>query len=98
MSGGSGTDYYYLPGVPWVQFFYNNEVAKSRGFSLHGTYWHNNFGHPMSHGCVNMRTEDAATIFAWTNPVVTNPKLWATYPTPEDPGTEIVIYGETPAE
>lgn len=98
MSGGSGADYYYLPGVPWVQFFYNNEVAKSRGFSLHGTYWHNNFGHPMSHGCVNMRTEDAGTLFAWTNPVFANSKLWGTYASAEDPGTEIVIYGETPAE
>lgn len=98
MSGGSGADYYYLPNVPWVQFFYNDQVAKGRGFSLHGTYWHNNFGHPMSHGCVNMRIEDAAAIFAWTNPIVTNPKLWATYATADDPGTEIVIYGETPNE
>ena len=98
MSGGEGADYYYLPNVPWVEFFYNNEIAKSRGFSLHGTYWHNNFGHPMSHGCVNMRTEDAATLFAWTSPIVTDPTLWATMATPENPGTEIVIYGEPPAE
>jgi len=98
MSGGAGADYYYLPGVPWVQFYYNNEVAKSRGFSIHGTYWHNNFGHPMSHGCVNMRTEDAATLFAWTNPVFGSSKLWGTYASAEDPGTEIVVYGETPAE
>jgi lipoprotein-anchoring transpeptidase ErfK/SrfK len=98
MSGGSGADYYYLPNVPWVEFFYNDQVAKSRGFSLHGTYWHHNFGHPMSHGCVNMRTEDAAAIFAWTSPVVTDPKLWATYATADNPGTEIIIYGETPTE
>lgn len=43
---------YYLPGVPWVMYFY-------RGYAIHGTYWHNNFGQPMSHGCVNLRTEDA---------------------------------------
>lgn len=98
MAGGEGADAYYLPNVPWVEFFYNDQVAKSRGFSLHGTYWHHNFGHPMSHGCVNMRTEDAAAIFTWTNPVVTDPKLWATYATADDPGTEIVIYGDTPAE
>jgi hypothetical protein len=98
MSGGAGADYYYLPNVPWVEFFYNDQIAKSRGFSLHGTYWHNNFGHPMSHGCVNMRTEDAAAIFAWTSPVVTNPKLWATYASADNPGTEIVIYGNTPQE
>src|SRR3989344_4221584 len=46
MSGGSGADYYNLPNVPHVMFFSNSEVAASRGFSLHGTYWHNNFGHP----------------------------------------------------
>lgn len=98
MSGGSGADYYYLPNVPWVMFFSNNEVAASRGYSLHGTYWHNNFGHPMSHGCVNLRTEDAALLFQWAEPTVTNPKSWATYADAKNPGTEIVIYGEPPEE
>ena len=98
MSGGEGADYYYLPNVPWVEFFYNDHIDKSRGFSLHGTYWHHNFGHPMSHGCVNLRSEDAAALFAWTSPLVTDPKLWATYATSDNPGTDIVIYGETPTE
>jgi len=43
---------YYLENVEWVMYFY-------QGYSLHGTWWHNNFGHPMSHGCVNMTNEDA---------------------------------------
>ena len=43
---------YRLPGVEWVQYFY-------QGYALHGTYWHNNFGQPMSHGCVNMTNADA---------------------------------------
>ncbi len=43
---------YDLPGVPWVSYFY-------AGYAIHGTYWHNNFGTPMSHGCVNMTTPDA---------------------------------------
>ncbi len=47
---------YYLPGVPWTMYFYG-------GYGIHGTYWHNNFGYPMSHGCVNMRNEDAEWIF-----------------------------------
>ena len=98
MAGGEGADAYYLPNVPWVEFFYNDQIDKGRGFSLHGTYWHNNFGHPMSHGCVNMRTEDAAAIFAWTSPLVTDPKQWATYATADNPGTEIVIYGQAPEE
>lgn len=100
MSGGTpGTGtYYYLPNVPWVMFFGNSEVPNARGFSLHGTYWHNNFGHPMSHGCVNMRIEDAGTLFAWADPVVTDPKAWSTNATPENPGTKVVIYGEAPSE
>ncbi len=67
MSGGSGNDYYYLPNVPYVMFFSGSGVAAARGFSLHGTYWHNNFGHPMSHGCVNMRTADAQKLYYWAD-------------------------------
>lgn len=47
---------YYLPDVPFVMYFY-------KGYGLHGTYWHSNFGVPMSHGCVNFRTEDAGFIY-----------------------------------
>lgn len=65
MSGGEGADYYYLPNVPYVMFFSNDKVAAGRGFSLHGAYWHNNFGHPMSHGCINMRTIDAQKLYEW---------------------------------
>lgn len=65
MSGGSGNDYYDLPNVPYTMFFSGSGVAASRGFALHGAYWHNNFGHPMSHGCVNLRTVDAQKLFNW---------------------------------
>ena len=56
MTGGSAAagDYYYLPGVKWVSYFDEDRA-------MHGTYWHHNFGHPMSHGCINM-TNDAAKI------------------------------------
>jgi lipoprotein-anchoring transpeptidase ErfK/SrfK len=67
MSGGSkelGT-YYYLPNVPYVMFFYNDQAKKEMGFSLHGTYWHNNFGYPMSHGCINMKTSEIAQLYPW---------------------------------
>jgi lipoprotein-anchoring transpeptidase ErfK/SrfK len=47
---------YFLPNVPYVMYFY-------KGYGLHGTYWHHNFGHPMSHGCVNLATSDAAWLF-----------------------------------
>jgi lipoprotein-anchoring transpeptidase ErfK/SrfK len=49
---------YDLPGVPWVMYFY-------QGYGLHGTYWHSNFGNPMSHGCVNMRTPEAEWMYNW---------------------------------
>lgn len=49
-------DGYYLPDVPYSMFFY-------KGYSLHGTYWHSNFGTPMSHGCVNMATSDAKWVY-----------------------------------
>jgi len=49
---------YYLPNVPYAMYFY-------KGYGLHGTYWHNNFGTPMSHGCVNLRTSDAEWLYYW---------------------------------
>ena len=51
---------YYLHDVPWVMFF-------SGDYGLHGTYWHNNFGTPMSRGCVNLTIDDAAWLFNWAS-------------------------------
>jgi lipoprotein-anchoring transpeptidase ErfK/SrfK len=51
---------YYLPDVPYVMYFY-------QAYGLHGTYWHHNFGTPMSHGCINLKTEDAAWLFNWAS-------------------------------
>lgn len=53
----TGEDY-YLPDVPWTMYFY-------QGYSFHGTYWHHNFGTPMSHGCINMFTPDAEWLYYW---------------------------------
>ena len=55
-------DDYELPGVPWTCFF------TAQGHAFHGTYWHENFGVPMSHGCINMRTEEAKWLFRWALP------------------------------
>lgn len=49
---------YYLPDVPYVMYFFS-------GYGIHGTYWHNNFGQPMSHGCVNLPTPEAEWFFNW---------------------------------
>lgn len=93
MSGGQGADYYDLPNVPYVMFFYNQEVGKSRGFSLHGAYWHNNFGHPMSHGCVNMRIDEAQKLYNWIGPSTSGN---TTYADTSHPGTKVIIYGKAP--
>ena len=54
MTGTINGEYYYVPNIKWVSYFNGGEA-------IHGTYWHSNFGHPMSHGCINM-TEAAAKI------------------------------------
>jgi lipoprotein-anchoring transpeptidase ErfK/SrfK len=51
---------YYLPDVPYVMYFYD-------GYGLHGTYWHSNFGTPMSHGCVNLSIPDAEWLYNWAD-------------------------------
>ncbi|MBI3397580.1 L,D-transpeptidase [Candidatus Woesebacteria bacterium] len=93
MSGGSGADYYNLPNVPYVMFFSGGDISAARGFSLHGAYWHNNFGHPMSHGCVNMRISDAEKLYNWVNPITNG---YTTRATTEDQGTLVTIYGKAP--
>ena len=49
---------YYLPNVPYTMYFF-------RGYGIHGTYWHANFGRPMSHGCVNLPTPEAQWLYNW---------------------------------
>jgi len=50
-----GADY-YTKDVPYTMYFY-------KGYAIHGTYWHNNFGTPMSHGCVNLTIPDAEWVY-----------------------------------
>ncbi len=98
MSGGSKElrTYYNLPNVPYTMFFSNDAIPAARGFGIHGTYWHDNFGHPMSHGCINMRTEEAGLIYEWAGPVSGTNKY--TKATTENPGTEVIIFGVAPKE
>jgi lipoprotein-anchoring transpeptidase ErfK/SrfK len=51
---------YSLPNVPYTMYFY-------KGYGIHGTYWHNNFGTPMSHGCVNLTIPDAEWLYNWSS-------------------------------
>lgn len=79
MSGGTTGAGYDLPGIGWTSIFATGGVA------IHSTFWHNNFGDPMSHGCVNLPPEDACWVFRWLLPKVSY-----------DPGmVDITLSGDT---
>jgi lipoprotein-anchoring transpeptidase ErfK/SrfK len=86
MEGGNKAlnTYYYLPNVPYTMFFVND-------FGIHGTYWHNNFGNPMSHGCVNTPTPVAEKLFYWVDPQLPEGQL-AVVANPKNSGTRVVIH------
>ena len=80
---------YHVENVPWVMHF------KHR-YALHGVFWHWGFGHPASHGCVNLAPRDARYLFARIGPEMGNG--WHTaYATPEDPGTHLRVHSGDPA-
>jgi lipoprotein-anchoring transpeptidase ErfK/SrfK len=82
MAGGTRASGYEVFGVGWTSFF------ATGGYSIHSTYWHANFGEPMSHGCVNAEPDDAKFVFLWSAPQV-----------PYDPGKlEISGYDGTKVE
>lgn len=64
MAGGTNADGWDLPGIGWTSLFVGEGVA------IHSTFWHNNFGEPMSHGCVNTKPDDAKWVFRWVQPPV----------------------------
>jgi lipoprotein-anchoring transpeptidase ErfK/SrfK len=64
MIGGVGSDHYDLPGVSFPTYFTRSAIA------VHGTYWHNDYGRPRSHGCVNVLNDAAQFVFRWTTPAV----------------------------
>jgi lipoprotein-anchoring transpeptidase ErfK/SrfK len=64
MAGNTAAGGWDVPAVGWTSLFHGEGVA------IHSTYWHNNYGEPMSHGCVNVAPQDAKWIFRWVNPAV----------------------------
>lgn len=86
MEGGNRATntYYYLPNVPYTMFFKGD-------FGIHGTYWHQNFGKPMSHGCVNAPTPIAEKLFYWSDPQLPEGQ-WAARATDANPGTRVVVH------
>ncbi len=63
-AGNLARNGYDLPGIPWVSY-----ITES-GIAFHGTYWHNDYGRPRSHGCINLTSQAAKWIFLWTLPSV----------------------------
>jgi hypothetical protein len=81
--GNLAANGYDLPGVPW------NSYITEDGIAFHGTYWHNNFGHPRSHGCINLTPQAAKWVYLWTIPTVppSEPGIY------ESTGTVVDIIG-----
>lgn len=63
-AGDIASNGFDLPGVPWVLYITEG------GISFHGTYWHNDYGRPHSHGCINLTPQAAKWLFRWTRPTV----------------------------
>lgn len=86
MEGGiPGTkSYYYLPNVPYAMFF-------NKSIGIHGTYWHSNFGQPMSHGCVNSPTPIAEKLFYWSDPQLPSGKK-IIRASEDNPGTVVIVH------
>lgn len=86
MAGGSRAagDYYLLPNVEWVQYFY-------RDYAFHGAYWHVDFGTPISHGCINMTNDDAHWLYEWAAPA-NRGKDWLFTKDQEEPGTLVIVH------
>jgi len=82
MAARTETSEFDLPGVPWVCFI------SWTGVSLHGTYWHNNYGIPQSHGCINLSPEASKWVYRWTEPFVPVEEDYVE----SDNGTKVVIY------
>lgn len=83
MIGGQGADYYNLPGVSFPTYFTRSGIA------IHGTYWHNDYGRPRSHGCVNVSNDAAQFVFRWTEPSV--PYADVSLRTKDGEGTKIIV-------
>ncbi len=88
MDGDVATDGpYSIEDVPWIMYF-------NMSYALHGAFWHNNFGHQQSHGCVNLAPNDAHALFGWTEPKL--PEGWhGVWATDERPGTRVIVHGDS---
>jgi len=84
MSGGTTGGGWDLPGIGWTTLFVGSGVA------IHATFWHNNYGVPMSRGCVNAYPEDAKWVFRWSQPFVAYDPGDVTIPLPGGTVVEVI--------
>lgn len=83
MNSRMGEPAYKVSRVPWTMFFFED-------FALHTSYWHDRFGEPASHGCINLAPRDARTLYEWATPEV--PDGWSmSYATANHPGSTIRV-------
>jgi len=79
---------YSIEDVPYIQYF-------NGSYALHGAFWHAEFGHVKSHGCVNLAPWDAKSLFGWTDPQL--PEGWhAVFSTKDRPGTRVIVHDRGP--
>lgn len=81
-------DYYALQDVPWIMYF-NKDVG------LHAAYWHDRFGYPSSHGCVNLSPLDAKWLFGWATPQLPFSDTRTVYASQNNPGTWVYVYASS---
>ena len=81
-------DYYALQDVPWIMYF-------NRDVGLHAAYWHDRFGYPSSHGCVNLSPLDAKWLFDWATPQLPFPHSSHVYASQNNPGTWVYVYASS---
>ena len=81
-------DYYSLQDVPWIMYF-------SKDVGLHAAYWHDRFGYPSSHGCVNLSPPDAKWLFDWATPQLPFPDTRYVYASKYNPGTWVYVYASS---
>lgn len=91
--GTPGTSSYYnLPNVPYSLFFSGGSIPNWKGYSIHGAYWHNDFGiKNRSSGCVNVKPEEAGLLYQWAGPVIPE-GVGAISATEDNPGVRVVIH------
>ncbi|MDP9000592.1 MAG: L,D-transpeptidase, partial [Myxococcota bacterium] len=79
---------YSIEDVPYIEYF-------NGSYALHGAFWHAEFGHVKSHGCVNLAAWDAKSLFGWTDPQL--PEGWhAVFATKDKPGTRVIVHDRGP--